>query len=109
MKSPQWFAKASCKGLDASLFFGEGHDVSVITAKEICATCPVRIECLEYAVELNEYDFGIWGGVSPRHRRPGIIDKTMKRVRFEVRRHQIISTMDGEQRRRALAKLTKTK
>jgi hypothetical protein len=109
MKSPTWFNKASCKGLDTSLFFGEGHDVSVITAKQVCAACPVRIECLEYAVELKEYEFGIWGGVAPRNRRPVSIEKTRKKVRYEVRRQEIIKTMDGQNLRNALAKLEKSK
>ena len=109
MKSPKWFNKASCKGLDTSLFFGEGHDVGVTTAKEVCADCPVRIECLDYAVELKEYDFGIWGGVAPQNRRPGVIEKTRKRVQYEMRRQEIINTMDGANLRNALAKLAKNK
>ena len=109
MKSPEWFNKASCKGVDTSLFFGDGHDVSVITAKQVCASCPVRLECLEYAVEMNEYDFGIWGGVAPRSRRPIFIEKTRKQVKYEIRRQEIISTMEGQNLRNALAKLEKTK
>ena len=34
----------------------------------MCARCPVRTECLEYALG-NQEKFGIWGGLSERERR----------------------------------------
>jgi len=37
-------------------------------AKSICAVCPVRIECLEYAVRIRE-PHGIWGGLNEIERR----------------------------------------
>jgi WhiB family redox-sensing transcriptional regulator len=37
-------------------------------AKSICALCPVRIECLEYAVRIRE-PHGIWGGLNELERR----------------------------------------
>jgi WhiB family redox-sensing transcriptional regulator len=37
-------------------------------AKAICARCPVRIECLEYAVRIRE-PHGIWGGLNELERR----------------------------------------
>lgn len=36
-------------------------------AKSICADCPVRLDCLSYALDFNE-NYGIWGGFSPRSR-----------------------------------------
>ena len=36
------------------------------TAKQICATCEIKIECLSYA--LYHEMFGIWGGTSERER-----------------------------------------
>ena len=38
-------------------------------AKAICATCPVRDPCLEYALRIRE-PHGIWGGMSESERRP---------------------------------------
>jgi len=38
-------------------------------AKAICATCPVREPCLEYAIRIRE-PHGIWGGLSESERRP---------------------------------------
>lgn len=36
-------------------------------AKRVCARCPVRVECLNWALEHDER-FGIWGGLSERER-----------------------------------------
>ncbi|MBA3652865.1 MAG: WhiB family transcriptional regulator [Actinobacteria bacterium] len=36
--------------------------------KETCRRCPVRDECLAFALEGGE-KFGVWGGVSERDRR----------------------------------------
>lgn len=37
-------------------------------AKEICRTCPVRLPCLEYALQIRE-PHGIWGGLNEVERR----------------------------------------
>lgn len=37
-------------------------------AKEICERCPIKIECLAYAIKANEQE-GIWGGQTPYGRR----------------------------------------
>ena len=64
-----WRDAASCRSSDPDVFFPDGEDVEAIgRAKEICAACPVREECLAFAVELNQTD-GIWGGRTPAERR----------------------------------------
>ena len=37
-------------------------------AKRICKECPVREECLDYAISTKELFFGIWGGMAPKER-----------------------------------------
>ena len=37
-------------------------------AKEICATCVVRRDCLEYAIRIRE-PHGIWGGMNEVERK----------------------------------------
>lgn len=37
-------------------------------AKEVCGECPVKVDCLDYALETNQ-DSGIWGGTSEEERR----------------------------------------
>ncbi|MDA8314108.1 MAG: WhiB family transcriptional regulator [Actinomycetota bacterium] len=61
-----WRAQARCKGLVHLFFPSRGESVS--EAKEVCATCPVARECLEYALAHHER-FGIWGGKTERERR----------------------------------------
>lgn len=58
---------AECGGLDAELFFPE-RGASTKAAKAVCAECPIRLQCLEYALDAS-IKFGIWGGTSERERR----------------------------------------
>lgn len=62
-----WQDYANCRGADVDIFFPD-RGASTRGAKEICAACQVREECLEYAVTRGE-KFGIWGGLSERERR----------------------------------------
>ncbi|MDQ5874483.1 MAG: WhiB family transcriptional regulator [Actinomycetota bacterium] len=51
---------------DPDLWFPE-RGRSAEPAKRICARCPVREECLEWA--LQHEDFGVWGGLSAQERK----------------------------------------
>jgi WhiB family redox-sensing transcriptional regulator len=62
-----WMDEGLCNGMDPALFFPE-RGASTREAKDTCRACPVRMECLEYALERGE-KFGIWGGLSERERR----------------------------------------
>lgn len=62
-----WRALAACQGMDTGLFFpARGEPVSR-AVRETCASCPVRLQCLEAAIEANER-FGFWGGLSTEAR-----------------------------------------
>ena len=67
-------AVGSCRTADPDLFFGpEGELVTawkarVAAAKAVCAGCPVRGACLEYALDTRQA-FGIWGGTDEDERR----------------------------------------
>ena len=62
-----WQDRALCAETDPEAFFPEKGG-STREAKKICVQCPVRAECLEYALA-NDERFGIWGGLSERERR----------------------------------------
>jgi WhiB family redox-sensing transcriptional regulator len=48
--------------------FFPSDGVGVEIARRICATCPVKERCLEYALT-QRIDHGVWGGCSERERR----------------------------------------
>jgi WhiB family redox-sensing transcriptional regulator len=62
-----WQERAVCAQTDPEAFFPEKGG-SVRAAKKVCRACPVRAECLDYALEHHER-FGVWGGLSERERR----------------------------------------
>lgn len=62
-----WADRAKCLVAEPETFFPEKGG-STREAKKICTDCPVKAECLEYALE-NDERFGIWGGLSERERR----------------------------------------
>jgi WhiB family redox-sensing transcriptional regulator len=59
--------RGSCRDIPPSTFV-PSDGVGVDLAREICAACPVKAECLEHALE-NRIDHGVWGGCSERERR----------------------------------------
>jgi WhiB family redox-sensing transcriptional regulator len=63
---PSWMARSLCADADPEAFFPE-PGANPNAAKRLCAACPVRAECLEYALEHGER-FGVWGGLSPEQR-----------------------------------------
>jgi WhiB family redox-sensing transcriptional regulator len=63
-----WLQRAACRGMNAEFFFPErGRTYLARETIAICQTCPVRLECLEYALGTNER-FGIWGGMTVSER-----------------------------------------
>jgi WhiB family redox-sensing transcriptional regulator len=62
-----WRQRAACRGVDPDIFY-PASDEEAEVAKAICAQCPVREACLEYALANRERD-GVWGGATERERR----------------------------------------
>jgi len=66
-----WWTEAACQAADPDLFFpvsaaGRGGDEA--RAKQVCAGCPVRTDCLSYALDAGAGLQGIWGGLSEAER-----------------------------------------
>lgn len=64
---PEWMAGAACASWDPELWFPHPGD-SASMAKKVCSGCPVKEECLNYAVEHRGLG-GIWGGLTEEDRR----------------------------------------
>lgn len=62
----RWADKAACKGADPEWFFSTEYEETE-KAYALCANCPVKFLCLEYAVN-DPSITGIWGGTSWRKR-----------------------------------------
>jgi WhiB family redox-sensing transcriptional regulator len=63
----RWRELAACRGAGLELFFPERGE-SAEPARRVCAACPVRQPCLDYAIS-NRITHGIWGGLTERERR----------------------------------------
>lgn len=66
-----WRDEAACRTLDPDLFFptdGGSAAGEVLAAKAVCADCPVRMQCLDYAYATYQHH-GIWGGLTEMERR----------------------------------------
>lgn len=68
---PDWHDRAACRGL-TSMFFpdvGEnGLTKKVRLARQICQTCTVRQQCLDYSLTLPHPWHGIYAGFTPKQR-----------------------------------------
>lgn len=68
--APQaWRRRAACVGKPSEVFFPPDDAAlaalwSPEAAQAVCATCPVREACLEWAVATRQPD-GVWGGAEP--------------------------------------------
>jgi WhiB family redox-sensing transcriptional regulator len=82
-----WRDRAACRDSNPDLFFPVGSTGGALeeiqAAKAVCGTCPVREECLAFALETNQ-EAGIWGGASEEERR------TLRRERLARRRAALV-------------------
>lgn len=73
MNAMSWHEDAGCRGLPVRVFFGvEGESrhqkaTREREAKQVCSWCPVRAECLQWALETPE-KYGTWGGLDEDER-----------------------------------------
>jgi len=82
--APTWQFRAACRGEDSSLFFApsyferrEEKERREAKAKALCARCPVRVDCLEYALRIRE-PHGVWGGMNEQERRAMLRDRARR-------------------------------
>lgn len=63
-----WRERAACRGKGPALFYpDEWHGTA---AKAVCGRCPVRAECLDFALSVPvDQDRGVWGGLTEGERK----------------------------------------
>ena len=80
MALKDFLPQAACRGAKAEWFFPAG-DIEVADpyarARALCDGCPVRLECLAWALECRE-KHGMWGGHTPAERRA--LRRRLKRI-----------------------------
>jgi WhiB family redox-sensing transcriptional regulator len=75
MWNADWSRQARCNEARPDELFVRGAAQN--RAKQMCAGCPVRTECLAEALD-NQVEWGVWGGMTERerrallHRRPNV-------------------------------------
>lgn len=64
-----WMEDAACAQIGPGLFYvGEKAQAREYdAARSVCNTCPVKVDCLEFALEVDDRH-GMWGGLSPQER-----------------------------------------
>jgi WhiB family redox-sensing transcriptional regulator len=67
VNSQPWMRDAACRNVDPEVFFPFSGD-SAMSAKAICAKCPVLTACFEYGLERTQ-DEGVLGGLAHWERR----------------------------------------
>ena len=66
LRRPEWHQRAACRGVGPADYVRgpRGYEVG----RALCASCPVRQECLEAALA-DDSLFGLWGGTTEAERR----------------------------------------
>lgn len=76
-----WRSEGRCLDSKTHIFFPvtDKTDIAAtVEARKICAGCPVRQECLDFAISTNQV--GIWGGKTTTER-AGIRRKMLREAR----------------------------
>lgn len=67
MRDTSWMDRRECADADPELFHSLKR-TEANEAKRFCERCPVRRDCLEYAIDMRIV-YGIWGGLGYERRR----------------------------------------
>lgn len=94
--SQRWRLRARCIGYTEDLWYGPDKESALAwenrtkAAKDICASCDVRTNCLTYALD-NQEVYGIWGGTTPWERLKTLQKRGVTASNPERYRHLVCS------------------
>lgn len=68
---PNYDGTQNCAKVGVDMFFQDYHGKNAVSEmadlREFCSTCPLLVECAEYAIRHEQH--GFWGGTTPNERR----------------------------------------
>ena len=67
LRRPRWQTLAACRGERVEMFIPD-RGAPTARAKQLCARCTVRTECLKFALAIPDL-VGYWAGTNERERR----------------------------------------
>lgn len=80
---PGFFNQAACAASDPKIFDDESRRIDL--AEKVCARCPIRRQCLNWALENEEH--GFWAGTTPQMRqsmrRSKVVDITLRTKKLD--------------------------
>ena len=89
--SDRWQDHAACRGEDPEQWFAtDGGPDNYTYPRSVCDRCPVKAECLDFAIDNGERH-GMWGGKSPREREAE--RRRRSRARVKARREAIAAAL----------------
>ena len=71
MMSKELYDQAACKNMETDMFFKTVYEleiegIPIKTLRRVCAACPIRVECTQYAFQHEQY--GTWGALTQEER-----------------------------------------
>jgi WhiB family redox-sensing transcriptional regulator len=103
-----WRDDARCRETDPEIFFPIGSNAKARrqeeAAKRVCGHCPVRVECVTWALGNGQYT-GIWGGLSETERRGLHSDSETAFLRCLEQQEWVLDQLDREVPMREVARL----
>jgi len=92
-----WHKNAVCIGVPYAEFFPErgGNGASITAIRRYCNRCPVRTDCLDYAMSCGPMLTGIWGGTTQNWRRKPANKAAWKAKRFQDAQNNGTGDVEG--------------
>lgn len=65
---PAWHGEAACRGSSLDFTARERDRTTISAALQLCGRCPVRLACLDWALDIGD-EAAVLGGTTPSARR----------------------------------------